>query len=74
MVAISIPAHCDGNQILLDQHFELKPNAKLFLSSSNHKPQLVMTGAKVNGHVPRASEHTVHLIGSRKLVMYRGET
>jgi hypothetical protein len=32
MEAISIPAHFDGNQILLDQHFELKPNAKLLVT------------------------------------------
>ncbi len=32
MEAISIPAHFDGNQILLDQHFELEPNAKLLVT------------------------------------------
>jgi hypothetical protein len=32
MATISIPAHFDGKSIILDELFELKPNAKLLIT------------------------------------------
>jgi hypothetical protein len=38
MTAISIPAHFDGKTILLDEQFELKPNARLLVTVLPEQP------------------------------------
>jgi hypothetical protein len=38
MEAISIPAHFDGKVILLDEQFELKPNARLLVTVLPDQP------------------------------------
>jgi hypothetical protein len=37
MNTITLPAHFDGQQIQLDEPFELKPNTKLILATAKTK-------------------------------------
>jgi hypothetical protein len=39
MDAVSIPAHFDGKNILLDEKFELKPNARLLVTVLPDRPE-----------------------------------
>ncbi len=50
---ISIPAHFDGEQILLDEPFELEPNTKLIVTvlpnhDSDHESWLLLSADRLD--------------------------
>jgi hypothetical protein len=71
MEPISIPAHFDGEKILLDKPYELKPDAKLIVTvlpnhDSEHEAWVHLSADRLNrAYGENEAEYSLELIKDR---------